>query len=256
MGQKLVSPATYWRRRVVVFTGGMAVLTLLTWGVNAAVSGAFAGSPAAGHGSPGSHADGPATRARGERGSRHALANQTADLRSRQRAKPQPSTPSPSASTAPSPGSGQQADAHTAPVPGAGQQACASGAVVLTLHSPRSRYGPGSPATFVVGAVSTRSRPCQVNLGPRFVSVVIDSGGTPIWDSSSCARGTISHVITLKRGVPALLQVTWDRRISQSGCPGQGGAVRPGSYTAGAFYGQLRSHPTTFVLSGRGAAAP
>src|SRR5215470_3708066 len=138
MGQKVVSPATYWRRRVVVFGGGIAVLTLLVWGVSAAVSGILGGSPAAGQGSPGPQADGSTAPARAGRG--QSVANETADLRSRQQAKPQPSVSSPSASTAPSPGSGQQADDGSAPVPGAGQQACPSGGVMLTLHSSQSRY--------------------------------------------------------------------------------------------------------------------
>jgi hypothetical protein len=256
MGQKLVSPATYWRRRVVVFAGGMTVLTLLIWGANAAVSSALGGGPATGQGSPGSHAGGSAAPIQGGRGHRQSVAGETADLRSRQRASPRPSTPSPSASAAPSPESGQQPGVGTALVPGGGQQACASGAVVLTLRSPQSRYGSGTPVTFVIGAVSTRNRPCQVNLASRFVSIVIDSSGTPIWDSSSCPRGTLSRVITLTRGVPGLVQVTWDRRTSMSECPGQGSAVLPGTYTAAAYYGQLHSHPITFVLSGRGPAKP
>jgi hypothetical protein len=263
MGQKVVSPATYWRRRVVVFGGGIAVLTLLVWGASVAVSGILGGSPAAGQRSPGSHTDGPAAAAQGGRGHRQSLAKETADLRSRQRAKPQPPVSSPSASTgpppssastAPSPGNSPRSDVGTAPVPGAGQQACPSGGVVLTLHSPQSRYGSGMPVTFAIGAVSTKSQPCQVNLGTRFVSIVVDSSGTPIWDSSSCARGTISRAITLTRGVPAVVNVTWDRRTSMSGCPGQGSAVRPGTYTAAAYYGELHSPRLTFVLSGRAAA--
>lgn len=265
MGRKPVSRATYWRRRVVVFGGGMAVLTLFVWAMSSAVSVVLDGSSAAGQGSPGSHAGGSAARALGGRGHRQDLATETADLRSRQRAKPQPSVPSPSASTvpasasasaSPSPGSGQQADAGTAPVPGAGQQACASGAVELTLHSSQPQYGSGMPVTFVIGAVSTRSQPCQVNLGPRFVSIVLDSSGTPIWDSSSCGRGTLSRVITLTRGVPAVVNITWDRRTSMTDCPGQGNAVRAGTYTAAAYYGQLHSHRITFALTGRAPAAP
>jgi len=126
----------------------------------------------------------------------------------------------------------------------------------LTLRSPQDRYGSGQLVTFVVGAVSTRNRPCQVNLGSRFVSVVVTSSGTPIWDSSSCLRGTGSRLVTLRRGAPAFLQVTWDRRTSLSGCPGQGSAVRAGTYTAAAYDGPLRSRPTSFVLTGGAAAAP
>jgi hypothetical protein len=128
--------------------------------------------------------------------------------------------------------------------------------VLLTLHSARHRYGPGEQVTFVVGAVSTTSRPCRLDLGSRFTSVVVASGGTPLWDSSSCLRGTGSRVVMLRRGAPAFLRVTWDRRTPLSGCPGQGTAAGAGTYTAAAFNGQLRSQATTFVLSGRGAARP
>jgi hypothetical protein len=261
MGRKPVSRATYWRRRVVVFGGGMALLTLLAWALSSAVSVVLSGSPAADQGSAGSHAGG--STALGGRGHRQGLAKETADLRSRQRAKPQPSTPSPSPSTAPaspgagaspSPGSGQQT--ATAPVPGAGQHACASGAVVLTLHSAQSQYGSGTPVSLVIGAVSAKGQPCQVNLGPRFASIVVDSSGTPIWDSSSCGRGILSRVMTLTQGVPAVVHITWDRRSSMTDCPGQGNAVRAGTYTAAAYYGQLHSHRITFALTGRAPATP
>jgi hypothetical protein len=63
-------------------------------------------------------------------------------------------------------------------------------------------------------------------------------------------------VVTLKRGAPAVLRITWDRRTPLSGCPGQGPAAQAGTYTAAAFNGQLHSQPTTFVLTGQGAARP
>jgi hypothetical protein len=237
MGQKLVSPATYWRRRVVVLAIGVAVIGLPVWAVNQALG----GSRAAGHGSPrlhAGHAAGTAAHSPAARGSRQALTGDTARLGSRPQAHPQPSASSPGPSAAPS-------HRHA-------RRACA----VLTLRSAQHRYGPRVLVTFVVSAVSTKSRPCRVNLGSRFASVVVASGGTPIWDSSSCLRGTGSRVVVLRRGAPAFLRVTWDRRTSLSGCPGQGRPVRAGTYTVAAFDGQLRSQATTFVLTGRGAAAP
>ena len=128
--------------------------------------------------------------------------------------------------------------------------------MLLTIRAARRRYGPGDQVTFVVGAVSTRSRPCRIDLGARFTSVVVASGDTPLWDSSSCLRGAGSQVVMLRRGAPAFLKVAWDQRTSLSGCPGQGTAVRAGAYTAAAFNGQLRSQATTFVLSRRGVARP
>jgi hypothetical protein len=237
MGQKLVSPATYWRRRVVVLAIGVAILGLPIWAVNQALG----GSQPPGQGAPRSHAGhaaGPGSRSRAGHEPRRPLAGETAHLGSRPRAHPQPATSSPAASAA--------------PARRPGRRACA----VLTLRSAQRRYGPGELVTFVVGAASTGSRPCRVNLGSRFTSVVVASGGTPLWDSSSCLRGTGSRVVMLRRGAPAYLRVTWDRRTSLSGCPHQGNAIPAGTYTATAFYSQLHSKTVTFVLSGRGAAAP
>jgi hypothetical protein len=237
VGQKLVSPATYWRRRVVTLAAGLAVLTLLTWAVNVALG----GSRAAGQGSPRAaarHVTGPRSHSRAE-GHRQTLAGDAVALGLQQRPHPRPPAPRPKATAV-----------H---VPGAGPHACLSSAVTLTLRAVHGSYGPGQPATFVVRAIHTGTRPCPVNLGSRFVSVVVASGATPIWDSSSCLRGTGSRVVTIRRGVPVFLQVSWDRRTSLSGCAGQGKAVRAGTYTAAAFDGQVRSQSTSFVLSGSAA---
>ena len=239
MGQKLVSSATYWRRRVVVLAAGMAVLGLPVWAVNEA----FGGSQAPGQGPPRSHAGhagDPGARPRAEHGHSQTPARQIADLGSRPRARP------PAA----------HRGASTAPSRRPGPQTCARGAVLLSLRTTRHRYGPGEQVAFVVGAAAIKSRPCRLDLGSRFTSVVVASAGTPLWDSSSCLRGTGSQVVMLRRGAPAFLQVTWDRRTSLSGCPGQGTAVAAGTYTAAAFNGQLHSQATTFALSGRGAARP
>ncbi|SRR5579871_271412 len=227
MGQKLVSPATYWRRRLVVLAAGVAVLGLPIWAVNQALG----GSRASGQGSPGSHS-GDVAHARGG----HAPTQETADLGPR-----------------PRPSAAPRRAAGSAPP---GQQTCARRSVLLTIRSARYRYGPGEQVTFVVGAASTRNRPCRLDLGSRFTSVVVASSGTPLWDSSSCLRGDGSWVVTLRRGTPAYLRITWDRRTSLSGCPGQGTAVNAGPYTAAAFNGQFHSRATAFVLSGRGAARP
>ncbi|HET7243490.1 MAG TPA: hypothetical protein VFJ07_01545 [Streptosporangiaceae bacterium] len=236
MGQKLVSRATYWRRRVVVLAAGVAVLGLPIWAVNAALG----GSRAPGLGSPRPDAGHVASAHSRGHGHQQTPAGDTADLGSRPRARP----------------SAVPRGASASPSPGPGQQTCARRAVRLTLRSARYRYRYGEQVTFVVGAVSTRSLPCRLDLGSKFTSVVVASSGTPLWDSSSCLRGSGFWVVTLRRDTPAFLRITWDRRTSLSGCPGQGAAVRPGTYTAAAFNGRIHSRATTFVLSGRGAARP
>jgi hypothetical protein len=259
----MVSSATYWRRRGVALAASLTVLTGLTWVVNGALGGGRTPSQAATrsgpaatsvqghpHGKAARRSPGPhATHAAGHHpaagagsGYQRPLAGETVDLGSQPRPKPHPSVTSPGG--------------NTAPAPGSGPHACATGALVLTLHSGRYRYGQGKLAGFVVDAVSTASQPCGLNLSGRFVSVVVASGGTPLWDSSSCVRGPLSRVVTMRRGVPAYLRVTWDRRTSLSGCSGQGSEVPGGIYTVAAFDGQLHSKSVTFALTGRGPAAP
>src|SRR5215470_14571524 len=107
MGQKLVSPATYWRRRVVVLAVGVAVLGLPVWAVNKALG----GSQAAGQGSPRSsagHAASPSPHSRAERGHSPAPTRDTAELGSRPRAR---------------------ASATALPASGPGRRTCAGGAV-------------------------------------------------------------------------------------------------------------------------------
>jgi hypothetical protein len=268
MGQNLVSPTIYMRRQMSVVAGGMAVLTLVTWGISGALgsgqaavrppnasSAAAARATAAGHGSarhgPASrHGSGRGHRGRpaskpsqssggqtprlgtGSNGHQTGLSGDTTDLRSRSPASPRPSAGASDGSGVPGHASG-----------------CAHGGVVLTLRTSRYRFTAGRVPTFVVDAVSTGSRRCRVNLGSRFMSVVVASGGTPLWDSASCPRGTGSRVVTLSRGVPAYFHVTWDRRTSISGCQGRGSLVPSGQYTVAAFDGQIRSQNVTFALA-------
>src|SRR5215831_3982226 len=116
MARKVVSRATYWRRRVVVLAAGVAVLALPIWAVNQALG----GSHAPGQGSARAHAGqltGPSARPLAGRG--QAPARETADLGSRPRAQP-PAVPR---------------DASTSPSRRPRRQACAGAAVQLTLRS-------------------------------------------------------------------------------------------------------------------------
>src|SRR5690348_13509626 len=111
MGQKLVSPATYWRRRVVVLAAGVAVLGFPIWAVNEALGGSKAPRPDT------SHVAGPSAGARAG----HGHAREIADLGSKPRARP----------------SAVSRDVRAAPSPGPGRQTCATRAVLLTLRSAR-----------------------------------------------------------------------------------------------------------------------
>ena len=81
--------------------------------------------------------------------------------------------------------------------------------------------------------------------------IVIRAGGKhQVWDSADCA-GPAARVTTLARGVPAAVQISWNRKTSAPGCRAPHRAVRPGTYTATAYIGNVSSRAMSFVLNGR-----
>ena len=225
-----VSPTTYWRRRVFVFTVGIGLLTALSWTVN----GVLAARSSAGH----------AASAGGTRAAGSAAAHV-----SRGRALPASSS-SPRPRPVPSP---HRSTTHP---PAAGKApACAPGGVTLRLSSPQYWYQVGKMPRFTVHAVSSEGQPCRFNMGTKFVSVVIASDRR-IWSSADCVSGSGSDMIVLTRGVPAVLSVSWDRKTSSPGCGDTSHAVAPGEYQVTAVAGPLRSKTVNLVLGAQGASGP
>src|SRR5215469_3984704 len=225
-----ISPTTYWRRQVFVFTAGIGLLTALSWTVNAML----AARSSAGH----------AASSGGARAVGSAAAH-----RSSTRALPAPSS---SARPRPEPSS-HPSTAHS---PAAGKApACAPGAVTLRLSSPQYWYQAGAMPSFTVHAVSHEGQPCRFNMGTKFVSVVV-AAGRRVWSSADCVSGSGSHVTVLIRGVPAVLRVSWDRRTSSPGCGGTSQAAAPGEYKVTAVAGHVRSKTVNLVLGAPGASGP
>ena len=225
-----VSPTTYWRRRVFVFTVGIGLLTALSWTVNGMLAARSSADHAASPG--GTRAAGPAAA--------HV---------SRGRALPAPSS-SPRPKPVPSP---HRSTIHS---PAAGKAlACAPGGVTLRLSSPQYWYQAGKMPRFTVHAVSSEGQPCRFNMGTKFVSVVVASDRR-IWSSADCVSGSGSNMIVLTRGVPAVLSVSWDRKTSSPGCGGTSHAAAPGEYKVTAVAGRLRSRTVNLVLGAQGASGP
>src|SRR5690348_2652583 len=225
-----ISPITYWRRRVLVFTVGIGLLTALSWTVN----GVLAARSSADHAtSPGdASGDGSAT-AHASRG--HAL-------------PARPSSPRPKPASSPHRSAAHSPAAGTALV-------CAPGAVTLRLSSPQYWYQAGKMPRFTVHAVSSEGQPCRFNTGTKFVSVVVASDQR-VWSSADCVSGGGSNMVVLSRRVSAVLSVSWDRKTSSPGCGGTSHAVAPGEYSVTAVAGQLRSKTVNLVLGAPGASGP
>ena len=245
--QRAPRPATYWRRRFLTLVAGFGVLALVAW----AFSGALAVTKTAT--SP------PA-------GARSAARAQPGRLGSGSRSGASVGSAAPGASSSPATSAPAGHRSSTAKVPAAApvrsrsragaktvragrERPCSRGDVVLSLFASQDSYGPGQLPVFDVDVVSTSERTCTFNVGPRFLTLVITSGGVRVWSSADCVAGQGSLLTDLVRGVPAVLPVSWGRETSAEGCAISSRRVRGGTYDAAATDGRLVSATEAFRVS-------
>ncbi|MFD0903978.1 hypothetical protein [Actinomadura sediminis] len=112
----------------------------------------------------------------------------------------------------------------TTPTPGDDGAACEDDDVVVTLGAAEKSYTGGEKPTFRVMVVNTAENTCRFDTGT--LDLRITSGDDRIWSSAECRDGDAGEE-SLRRGVPYVREIVWDRR---RGCGGD--AARAGTYVA------------------------
>lgn len=229
----------YWRRRVIALAAGLGMLALVAWTVNGALGGGTRqatdlSQTTSQHSGPPSTP--PAT------GSASASPGGTASATQSPTVKPTPSS-SATGHAAAKRQPGRRGRKTAARATGA----CPHAGLVLSLLPVRYSYPAHAWPEFGVDVVSTAPGRCTADLGASHLHIVIRASGKQIWDSADCA-GTAPRATTLARGVPAMVRITWNRKTSAPGCRAVHRAVRPGTYTATAYSGNLSSRAMTLVL--------
>ncbi|WP_344887666.1 hypothetical protein [Actinomadura meridiana] len=107
---------------------------------------------------------------------------------------------------------------------------CKRDDLVFNMSSQRDSYAGSQRPEFRITVVNMGGGSCVLDKGA--LDLRVTSGDDRIWSSRACHRGGPSKV-TLRRGVPLVDTVTWNRR---RGCE-RGTAARPGTYVA-----ELRHH--------------
>ena len=236
----------YWRRRVIALAAGLGMLALVTWTVNGALGGGTTRQATDLSQTTGQHSSPPATAASAAPGA-------TAGATPSPTGQP---TPSPSASATPGTSATRHPGQHGRKTAAVRGSACPHADLVLSLFSGRYSYPAHAGPQFTVDVVSTAPGRCTADLGPTRLHIVIRAGGkNQVWDSAACARPA-ARATPLARGVPAVVQIGWNRQVSAPGCRAPRRAVRPGTYTATAYSGKLSSRTIIFVLKGHGIAVP
>ena len=245
----------YWQRRFFTLVAGLGVVGLLAW----ACSGVVNGKPASQNTAAGSSGKMPAAAYGG------ASAGQaTAGAAGAGRASPASAAPGVSLSAAPSasparpsprlPVSGTSRPAAASGAggspgkPASGNAACPATDIVLTLLASKASYGPHEQPAFQIDVVSTDTSACVFDASPQSLRVVVTHGGQLAWSSGACLHDAAARVTRLRRGVPEVVPVVWNRRLTVSGCPTTVMAASPRTYVAMAQSGAVKSPSEPFRL--------
>jgi hypothetical protein len=198
----------YWRRRVYVLAGGIAIIGLMAWACS-------------------------------DSGHRRS----TAQVRNAAAA----ASPAASASIAgPAPTATVTVTATPAATLVAKRRSgdrCDDGAVVVRLTPASTVYQGKEYPRFGLSVVNTGRRTCTFDVGPKALEIRIASGTDLVWASAQCASGAGSSVQLLQRGVPYLATVDWDRKR----CNGDSRA-RPGTYVISAREAGIKTTREVFRL--------
>jgi hypothetical protein len=235
----MAGPDIYWRRRLFALAAGLVVFGLLAWAVGGADTHPVASTASVSTQSQ--HTNPPPST-----------------LPVSPSPSPSSSSPSPSPSASSSPGRSHSKSKHHLAAGSSraghgkgGQTAlgddCPSGDVVVSLTAANS-YAPKARPRFTVTVVSTAGRHCAFNIGPRYLALVVHSGGVRAWGSADCVHGSGTQVAMLRRGVPVQQKITWNRSLSAPGCRPPHTAAQPGTYTVTASDAGIHSRTLVFVL--------
>jgi hypothetical protein len=228
---------TYWQRRFFTLLAVLGVVGLLAWACSGIGSG---GNSASTSGRPYSAA--------------YSSASATPT-------SPAPASPSPgaSASVPATPKTSPTASGRAKPVQKApaatGPTACPPADLVLTVTARRASYGSAAGPSFQVDIVSTDAATCTLDTGPAALRLVVLHGSTVAYNSGSCLHGARKQIISLRRGVPVVTSMAWNKHETAPGCPTTVLAATNRTYAAVAQAGGAQSPRSSFRLTGAAATA-
>ena len=235
----------YWQRRFFTLLAGLGVIGLLAWAASGMASG---GSSAHGAGSGQQSAAAYSTPT--------TTPSSPAPVSSTPSASPT-ATPSASPTATPSASvSGQAAQAKPKPKAATGPVACPAADLLLTVTPRATSFGSKATPAFQVDIVSTDTTPCNLNTGPAALRLEVLHGSSVAYNSTVCVRGAKRHVISLRRGVPVITSMSWDKHETVTGCLSTVAAATNRTYSAVIQAGGAQSPRSSFRLTGNPATPP
>jgi hypothetical protein len=198
----------YWRRRVYVLAGGITLIALVAWACS---------------------------------GSAHKRS--TAQVRNAAATESPTATPS---AAAPKPTATVTVTASPTALPSAPRRAgdtCAPRDVVVGVTPAGTVFKGRQHPRFGLSVVNTGRRACTFDVGPKALLIRISSGSDRVWSSDRCVSGAGANIQMLRRGVPYLATLDWDRRRCNSDAH-----AAPGTYVIAVGAPGIKTHREVFRL--------
>ena len=120
--------------------------------------------------------------------------------------------------------------------------------MVISLRGQAGVYSGRAAPRFMLTVTNIGRLDCTVDVGPRAVEVRITSGDDRVWSTADCVSGDGTEVRRLRRGVPHVSMVDWDRHRSAPDCRAARPKAKDGTYVATARLGRLHSSEVIFHL--------
>ena len=127
--------------------------------------------------------------------------------------------------------------------------ACADSAITVSIKVNGGSFPVGSPVTLTEGIKNSGDTACKRDIGAKANTVIITSGGYPVWSSDDCSPGGASNVVTMKPGDEYQVTVTWKGELTEGKCPSNPPQAQAGSYDAKGRNGKVDSKQVTFALT-------
>ncbi|WP_370250579.1 hypothetical protein [Nocardioides sp.] len=108
----------------------------------------------------------------------------------------------------------------------------------------------GQPVVISLRLRTTTTAACTWQVDADHLALKVSAGADPVWASWDCPRQIPGQSVTVYRDTTTTLDLAWNARFSEVGCPAQPAWAQAGEYTVrAAAYGGEPSDEVTFTLA-------
>lgn len=120
---------------------------------------------------------------------------------------------------------------------------CDAEDVVVEITPDSTVFAGRQHPRFNLSVVNTGARTCTFDVGPKALLIRVSSGTDRVWSSAQCVTGTGANVQLLRRGMPYLATLDWDRKRCTTGAH-----AGPGTYVISVSAPGIKTRREVFRL--------